>query len=188
MRRRPAPHLRVRGSAVVEMMLTVPFLVMFTLAMLDFSRGHLGHQRARRAARHVAWCAGRDQEDPVHPDAPDGATARTIHFLDKGGEVTVSSAEESLNNPVSSAVETVFDFLDLGGSLGRGVVPFLAGTVEVTRGTAAQEVTGVRLFPGTSVEASHWVSLRCRREENPSDPIGWFDPIQQVMEEIEDLF
>jgi hypothetical protein len=195
---RPRPPRRSRGSAAVEVLLSVPFIFLFAITIVDFTRGQLTASRAHRAARHVAWCAARHRLEASHPAAPSAEDVDARHFEGRPGVVGVSSTHETLESPFADdAIEGVADALesmpwpfsvDLE-NFGRGVFFFFAGKVDVERGTVTKEVTGVRaMFSGGDFEANHWVSLDSRREPDPADPYGWWDPYQDLIDAIEGLF
>jgi hypothetical protein len=193
-RRSPFRRNRSRGGAAVELLLSVPFLFIFSIATFDFVRGTRTVACGHRAARQIAWCASRHAEDSAYPDVP-ANTVVAYHYYDTGAEPTSSVTTEDVTNTVSDLLEPITDILsaigDLFGmgddGLGRGVVSFASGKVTLDVGTATKQATGLRIFSAT-VTATHKVALRSHPEEKPDDPIGWFDPIQQIMDEIKDLF
>lgn len=177
----------VRGGACVELLLSVPFLILFSIATFDFVRGARTVACADRAARHVAWAQSRHTEDEEYPEPPSNDDLRSAHFYGTSAEITTATAAETVDNPISKAVDTVFDLFDMN-KVGRGVVPFLTGEVALDTGTATCQVIDVRLFPGATVSKTHKVSLQSRPEEDPEDPEGWFDPFKRIWDEIEGLF
>ena len=188
---RPA-HLRrrgTRGGAAVELLLSVPFLFLFSVATFDFVRGIRTGACAERAARHLAYCASRHSEADTYPDVPSADAVRAAHFYDTKTPVTVATSTENLDNPVSENVETFFELLNLGDdNFGRGVVGFLTGRVSLDDGTASQPVKDIRLFPSATASTTHKVSLRSRPEADPGDPIGWFDPFDALWSKLKDIF
>ena len=186
--RPPFSRKSARGGAAVELLLSVPFLFIFALATLDFVRGARSVAGAHRAARQIAWSAARHGEDSSYPDVPSGEEARAAHFYDLTTEVTVAAGTEDQDNPVSSGVSTVFKLFSLE-DFGRGVVSFLTGKVALDTGTASQPVSLIRLFPKSTVSATHKVSLRSRPEATPEDPEGWWDPFfHDPLKTLVDLF
>jgi hypothetical protein len=191
--RSPFRRNRSRGGAAVEMLLSVPFLFIFPLATFDFVRGTRTVACGHRAARHVAWCMSRNSEDSTYPGVPAPA-AVNAHYYDSANEPTVATGTEEIGNPVSdvfapvsSLFEEIGKLFGMDGGLGRGLISFVTGAVDLDSGTVTKQASGLRMFAAT-VTATHKVSLRSRPEETPSDPIGWFDPIRAIMDEIEDLF
>ncbi len=163
----------------MEMMLAVPFLFLFALAMMDFAKGYGDGMRAHRAARHVAWAAGRRQEDPASPAPPTAEQLKTLHFRGIGPLPAAESHDETLETDFSSPLPSTEGYFDFG----RGLPSFLAGRVEATRASASRGVTTV-LMPESGVKSSHLVSFRARREDDPSDPMGWWDPFQWLRDQI----
>jgi hypothetical protein len=169
------------------MLLSVPFLFIFSVATFDFVRGTRTVACGHRASRHVAWCAARHAEDDSYPAVPEAAAVRDGHFYDTSTDVTVGASTEAIHNPFSDLFDGVFDLFDLN-SVGRGVMPFLTGQVDVDVGTVSQPIQEIRLFPSTTSTATHKVSLRSRPEETPADPIGWWDPFRDIWDKITGLF
>ena len=79
---------RARGSAVVEVLLSVPFLFLFALAMQDFCRGFLSGQRGQRAARHLAWADARREDHGVPAQRPSDQELFQLHYRNTGGAIT----------------------------------------------------------------------------------------------------
>jgi hypothetical protein len=183
-----------RGSAIVEVLLSVPFLFLFAIALVDFTRGYMVSARAHRAARHVAWCEGRRTIDPSHPGAPTNEDLNKLHFAGGAGGVGSSHGTEELESPFGSdAMDGVKEAFEAFGvdisEVGRGVVWFFLGRVDVNRGTVTKAIVDTRpMFSGGDLEANHRVSLDSRPESEPSDPRGWWDPFQDFWDEVEDLF
>ena len=177
----------VRGSACVELMLSVTFLVLFCLAMNDFARGFRSAQQGQRAARHLAWAKARTGV------APDANVIHALHYEGRGGEVTTALGGESKNalfdflQEITGALDAIFQpvdsehiaqghVIDDVGRIGR-MASFLTGNIHMTRASSHQAVSGLRRV-GTDANAisqSHWVSLFADPESNPTDPKGWID-------------
>lgn len=174
---------RSRGGAAVELLLSVPFLFLFSIATFDFVRGTRTVACGHRASRHVAWCASRHSEDDTYPDVPSATFVRDAHYYDTTTDVTVGSSQES-SGVVSFLPDIPKIPAPFGDILGRGVLDFIVGTVDVDVGTVSQPVRGIRLFPETTTKAVHKVALRTRPEEDPEDPAGWFDPFKWLWDQI----
>ena len=166
------------------MLLAVPFLFLFALAMLDFARGYSQGLRAHRAARHLAWAAGRREEDPSSPEPPTAQVLKDLHFRGEGPVPTPESHSETLDSPVPALpipeIPPPFtEIFDL-----RGLPDFVTGRMDATSASVGRPVEGVRLMPAASVKSAHVVSLRARRESDPSDPLGWGDPFQWLRDQF----
>jgi hypothetical protein len=177
---------RSRGGAAVELLLSVPFLFLFSVATFDFVRGTRTVACGHRASRHVAWCASRHAEDDTYPDVPAATYVRDAHYYDTETDVTVAASTEDKDSGISQIVPDIDEPFDT--ILGRGLIPFITGRVTMDVGTVSQPVKQIRLFPATTVTAVHKVSLRTYPEDDPSDPIGWFDPFQWVWDQITGAF
>ena len=94
-------HAQCRGSAAVEMLLSVPFLFLFAVAMLHATRIARGEIKTQIAARHVAWMEGRTRDFvhnkdlgtdsklfPVQPLMRDSGTFNGTHFGDPKAPAT----------------------------------------------------------------------------------------------------
>lgn len=185
-------HLAVRGSAAVEFLLSVPFLVMFCLFMMDFARGYLSAQRGQRAARHLAWTQSRHEEDGGQPAAPNAQQLHAIHFQGRGGTVTSGTNTEyggllemaGADGDIQEFLEDVGEVFDFG----RRFVAFLTGTVDMTHASVTQQVSDLQRFAqGRPMTQEHWVALRSYREEDPGRRIGWWDPFAALSDAIDDL-
>ena len=184
-RRAPFRRNRSRGGAAIELLLSVPFLFIFSVATFDFVRGIRTVSCGHRAARHVAWCAARHAEDDTYPAVPAAAAIRDGHFYDTSTDVTVGTSQETISNPLSSGVSGALGLFSLD-DMGRGVMHFITGDVDLDTGTVSQPVKEIRLFTSATVTAVHKVSLRSRPEEDPTDPIGWWDPFQEIWNDIKE--
>ena len=181
-----------RGSAAVEFLLSVPFLVMFCLFMMDFARGYLSAQRGQRAARHLAWTQSRHEEDGGQPPAPNAQQLHAIHFQGRGGAVTSdTNSEYGGLAEMAGADADLQEFLEDVGKVfdfGRRFVAFLMGTVDMTHASVTQQVSNLQRFAqGTSMTQEHWVALRSYREEDPGRRVGWWDPFAALSDAIDDL-
>ncbi len=183
---------RDRGSATVEIMLSVPFLVVFSLFAFDFARGYLSAQRGLRAARQVAWMYSRHLDDSSKPDVPNDQTLLATHFDGKGGAVThaTSTEQEKLPGPLSflsdvgDALSDIMNVFDNDSRLGS-YFSFMTGNIEMEKGTVTQGVTGLwRFAQGTTMTQNHWVALRSWREEDPGRHVGWWDPFVAIVDAI----
>jgi hypothetical protein len=174
----------------VEIILAVPFLFLFALAMLDFGRGLRSGQEGLRAARHLAWNAERAKEWPGHPGPPGTGEIHDLHFASRGPSPFVSVHSQTLSaGPLAGAAEAVggVGFLgELGlDDIGHGVIPWFAGVVEASHGEVRQEVRGPRLLEGSAgIRATHIVSIRSRRDEKPEDAEGWWDPYRALLRKL----
>jgi hypothetical protein len=85
-------------------MLSATFLLMFTLALMDFSKGFASQTRTLIASRHVAWTAARAHENPYdqpyesshphhHPGPPAVDQLKALHFYGRAGDVTYTTRE-----------------------------------------------------------------------------------------------
>lgn len=185
-------HLGRRGSAAIEFLLSVPFLVMFCLFMMDFARGYLSAQRGQRAARHLAWTQSRHEEDGSLPPAPNAQQLYAVHYLSRGGTVASGTStsyvslfdETAVGELVGDALEAMDDILEVLG-LGRRILPFMGGTVDMTHASVTQNVSNLQRFAqGMQMTQTHWVSLRAYREEDPPRQVGWWDPFVALSEAI----
>lgn len=171
---------RQRGSAAVEFLLSVPFIVLFCFGIMDFARGFLSAQRGQRAARHVAWSAGRHAEDGSHAEAPDGAALLATHYQGRGGAVSASTTTEEAGIPIVSDIGDALDTVADWFGLSRKSLSFLTGNVDMTRASVTQQVSGLQLLsPGSNMTQNHWVSMRTYRESEPQKYVGWWDPITE---------
>jgi hypothetical protein len=173
---------RSRGGAAVELLLSVPFLFLFSVATFDFVRGVRTVACGHRASRHVAWCASRHSEDDTYPGVPPATYVRDAHYYDVTTDVTVAASTEVIDSPVSSVVPDIPE--PFQSILGRGLIDFITGKVDVDVGTVSQPIRQIRLFTAATSTAVHRVALRTRPEETPENPMGWFDPFQWVWEQI----
>jgi hypothetical protein len=181
----------VRGGACVELLLAVPFLFIFSVATFDFVRGARTVAGANRAARQVAWSYARHTEDDTYPAPPAAEDTRVTHYYGTTGAITAGTGDEDGGSTaVKDFSGAIHDFLDLFklGDIGRGLVSFLTGRVDLQVGAVSHEVTIVHFFPGTSVTKVHKVSLLSRPEAKPDDPLGWFDPFQEIWDKITGMF
>lgn len=198
--RRRGTRNRMRGSAAMELMLSIIFIFLFSLAILDFGRGYLSAQRAQRAARHVAWAAGRQEDGVSAQGAPDNGTLFTLHYEGRGGEVTREVSKDFAAIPVlddvQDALEGVIDALDLvlsaigGGDEGRiaSLFDFLMTDLEMTKATVTQNVTGLRrVATGSLMSQSHYIALRSWRDSDPPRRVGWWDPFVALSDAIGEL-
>ena len=138
MTRRPPPNRnanRMRGSAAVEFLLSVPFLVLFCLGMMDFARGFISAQRGQRAARPVAWAEGR---------SPGGTVTREVATQEEAALGIISS--------ITDAVASVLEWFNEESRL-ASMISFMGGNVEMTQGMATQEV--IALTATTSGQTSN---------------------------------
>jgi len=187
MRRREDEHLAVRGSAAVEFLLSVPFLVLFCLLLMDFARGYLSAQRGQRAARHLAWTQSRHEEDGGMPPAPNAQQLHQIHYLERGGPVTSGTDTQHAGLAYDAGVGEWLDSIGLF-DFGRRFVAFLFGTVDMTHASVTQQVSDLQWFvQGAAMTQEHWVALRAYREEEPADQVGWWDPFHELSEAINEL-
>ncbi|MFV1958369.1 MAG: TadE/TadG family type IV pilus assembly protein [Planctomycetota bacterium] len=188
MRGKPPDHHAVRGSAAVEFLLSVPFLVLFCLFMMDFARGYISAQRGQRAARHLAWATSRLEEDGASPPAPNAEALHAIHFQGRGGPVSAATSTEYGGLLYASGADDDIDAVLSLFDLGRRFVAFLTGTVDMTHATVTQQVTGLQWFiEGTAMTQEHWVALRSYREEDPARRVGWWDPFAALSDAIDEL-
>jgi len=67
-----------RGSAAVEMLLSVPFLFLFAVAMLHSTKIFRGQIKTQLAARHYAWSEGRAHDYVSANGAPPYTSTTTI--------------------------------------------------------------------------------------------------------------
>jgi len=188
MRNGPASTRAARGSAAVELLLSVPFLVLFCFFITDFARGYLSAQRGQRAARHLAWTTSRHEEDGASPPAPHADQLHAIHFQGRGGPVSAATSTEHGGLPYASGANDDIDQVLSLFDLGRRFVAFLTGTVDMTHAAVTQQVSGLQWFVGgTAMTQEHWVALRSYREEDPGRRIGWWDPFAQLSDAIDAL-
>lgn len=194
--RRMRGRIRERGSAAVETMLAVPFIVIFCLAMVDFGKGFRSLQQGQRSARQIAWSEARRDDDKSHPRAPSADDVREHHYEGRRGEITVAhrgtkfDAKLPLPGPVGTAAG-ILQGIGMDRAF-KGVVSFLKGEVEATVGQSRQTIGGLRVVPTgkirrgreDTVGGGHVVSLRSYVDEDPSDPEGWFDPFKWIKDKI----
>jgi hypothetical protein len=182
-----AARSRERGSAAVETLLSVPFLVLFLLAMVDFCRGLRAGQESLRASRHVAWASERAKAWPGTPAPPDEDEVRTTHFRGRG-ELEVRTRERAIEtrvpvvSDVAGAVRGIgswaFSLLGMGGvNEGLG---FLEGRQRGTHVDALRPISYFHVLPvPTRADAHHFVIIRSGVDPNPRKPQGWGDPFSR---------
>lgn len=171
---------RTRGSAAVEFLLSVPFLVLFCLLMLDFARGQLSAQRGQRAARHMAWTQSRHEEEPALPPAPTAEQLHALHYEGRGGTVAAGTDTQHsealggiLGKDASEGIEAAAELIDLG----RRFDEFVLCIFDMTHASVTQHVSDLQWFAqGAAMTQEHWVALRAYREEDPGRHVGWWDP------------
>jgi len=184
---------RMRGTAAVEMILTVPFLMIFALAMLDFSAGYRTRSQSARAARQVAWMTARHVAFGTAA-APDAATIQKNHLHKENTDVTVKktdSFKQQINIPGLKQFGEAISWMQngLNFSLGDGLLDFLVGTCEMSAGSVSSKIKGRFFFEGIILAKGdignvHYVALDSKVEKNPKKPIGWFDPYQSLLDKL----
>ena len=182
---------RMRGTAAVEMILTVPFIMMFALALLDFSAGYRTRSQSARAARQVAWMTGRNVAFGSAA-APNKDTIQATHLHPENTDVAVEK-KDSLTQQISiPGLRQLGEAISwaqggLNFSLGDGLLDFLVGTCEMSAGSVSSKIKGRFFFEGIILAKGkigniHYVALDSKPESNPSKPLGWFDPYQSLLE------
>lgn len=183
---------RMRGTAAVEMILTVPFLMIFALAMLDFAAGYRTRSQSARAARHVAWMTGR-QVAFGSAAAPNAETIQENHLHPENTDVTVQK-KDTFKQPVNiPGLKQFGEALNWAGgglnlSIGDGLLDFLVGTSEMSVGSVSSKIKGRFFFEGIILAKGdignvHYVAFDSKVvKDKPTDPIGWFDPYQSLLE------
>jgi hypothetical protein len=183
---RPLARRSDRGSAVVETILALPFLLGFMLAILEFSVVLKSGHHALRAARHDAWARERKADDAGYRAVPTVETTRRVHFAGRGAAPRTTSSAVRLTVPVlgdgivTSLLRGVTQMGRFFSAVGLGppqsAYDFLGGSVEGTQ-TVVTQAQDMRFVPGAfPARAHHVVALRTARAGNPSDTPGWFDP------------
>ncbi len=158
---------RMRGTAAVELILSLPFLAMFVVAMYDFAIGYSTRSQAARASRHVAWHSGRTADgtlnnvgslvaSDVH-DAHYGKKTRSLRrqtdylrapldIPDVGAswfDSTVSGGFNALDGAVSwlESPISIWGFnIDLNVQVAAGLPSYLVGTVTMQHGESSAGV------------------------------------------------
>lgn len=182
---------RTRGTAAVEMILTVPFLMIFALAMLDFAAGYRTRSQSARAARQVAWMTARHVAFKTAA-APNAETIQANHLHKENTDVTVQktdSFKQTISIPGLKQLGEAISWAQggLNFSLGDGLLDFLVGTCEMSAGSVSSKIKGRFFFEGIILAKGdignvHYVALDSKPEDNPSKPLGWFDPYQSLLE------
>lgn len=177
MRRRVHHRRNERGGAAVELMFSAPVLLLCLVAMFDFGRGFRSKQEGERAARHLAWADTRSREDSRQPKP--GSTSQ--HYRSKGstaGQSVRRGTEQKFSGvrgagyAALSRLEGVFGLRKVT----RGALAFLGGEVEYSEAETAFRPSGLLLFTGGTVRSRHAVSIDSKREKDPRNPEGWWDP------------
>ena len=80
-----------RGMATVEMLLSVPVLLLFMVLSLDFARSFKTRQGLEVAARHQAWAKARSRNgfEPGQPRPPSEGTAHRVHRVGVGEPLSI---------------------------------------------------------------------------------------------------
>lgn len=194
----------MRGTAAVEMILSLPFLAMFVVAMYDFAVGYSARSQAARGSRHVAWHAARDADGKI---AQDGALLDTqtvtAHFGKKTNNVQRAVASRDAYLDIPDVGADWFDDVVSGGfqefgeavswlteepltiwgvtidfhvQIAAGLPSYLIGTVSMTDGEAS---AGVRPRAGLG---DSWIGPRRVKSKHYVAMQTWREPEPETPE------
>lgn len=180
---RPVPRRPRRcgchGGAAVEVMLSITFLFVSIVAMLDLTRMSTALSRSHGPARDAAWRHARMQDDTPGIDT-----------TGKVKDVSLNVYDEAFDGEPDGALETGEEG---SGSSGwswcpGGVIGHILGKVEVATATLTTKPTGLMMFPADAVIATSTVFLKSDREHPWDGEKGWFDPIMWFNDILVNLF
>lgn len=179
--RRPpsASRSRCRGGAAVEVMLSITFLFVSIIAMLDLTRMSSALARSHGPARSAAWHHARLQDDTPGFDSSGAVQDISLNVYQwTGGDPPDGALETGESGSGSSDWSWAPE----------GVIGHILGKVQVSTATLTSKPTGLMMFPTTDVKATHTVFLKSDREHPWDGEKGWFDPVMWFNDILVNLF
>ena len=181
----PAPHggpdarPRVRGGAAVEVCLSITFLFISVVVMLDVTRLSSALARNHGPARLAAWQHARLQDDKLLPD-----------WRGSVQDVAYNTFQTMATGPTATGVETGDDATDTGSWqwAPEGVIGHILGKITATKAIESRSVDGLIAFPREDVHSRAVVFLKSDREQPWDGRKGWFDPMMWIKDVILNLF
>jgi hypothetical protein len=172
-----------RGSAAIEMLLSLPILMVFPLLVFGLTRAQHVQARVLVAARHAAWHDARRAGAPGDLASLDAATLGALHFADRGGTIDELTATTRTVIPGGNfQVPLPSAEVDPDGPLGALLVAFsrhgdyLGHRFELRTATVGRRVEGVpSLLDASFPRGRHFVALRAGEEEGLAPRRGWSD-------------
>lgn len=174
-----ASRRRGRGGAAVEVCLSITFLMISIVVMLDVTRLSSALARNHGPARLAAWQHARLQDDKLLPDWK-GSVADVAYNV-------YQAADEG---PTATGVETGDDAADTGSWqwAPEGVIGHILGKITATKAIESRSVDGLIAFPRETVYSRTVVFLKSDREQPWDGRKGWFDAMMWVKDLILNLF
>lgn len=168
-----------RGGAAVEVCLSITFLFISIVVMLDVTRLSSALARNHGPARLAAWQHARLQDAKFLPDWK-GSVAdvpyNTFQTMDQG--------------PTSTGVETGSDSGDTGSWqwAPEGVIGHILGKITASKAIETRSVDGLIAFPSQEIRSRAVVFLKSDREQPWDGRTGWFDAVTWIRDVILNLF
>ena len=180
-----APHRSsCRGSAAVELLLTMAFLLMGILASINFSRQYHAHAKAMEEARTNSSTSATHSNKNLFAWVGSAYSKPNADDLGNLGKTDTGAVSSDAGDPGGTGQKP--PEFDLGkdakeGSAEYGVFGFLVGEVDTYEGKSAKSLKGIYLLDPatvskagtTDIGAQYVVCRECYKDSEPEKERGW---------------